>query len=188
MGWMRKYSAANPAYRIRPSLRFVFSHPAHALALFFGAGVMRPGPGTWGTAAGVLVWAALVQWLDWRALMALILVTFVAGVWASEKTGRDLGVQDAGCIVIDEVVAVWLVCLCFPQTPLCWALSFAAFRVFDIVKLPPAAWIDNHMHSGLGVMLDDLLAAVWAVAAILALDWAAVRFFGSAASIAGIFG
>ena len=148
---------------------------------------MRPGPGTWGTAAGVLVWAALVQWLDWRALVALILVTFVAGVWASEKTGRDLGVQDAGCIVIDEVVAVWLVCLCFPQTPLCWALSFAAFRVFDIVKLPPAAWIDNHMHSGLGVMLDDLFAAVWAVAAVALLDAALNALFPGKALLLGVF-
>lgn len=187
MGLRNKYSADNPAYALRPDMRFVFSHPAHAVALFFGAGVLRPGPGTWGTLAGVVVWAALVQFLDWRALIALILATFVLGVWASQKTGEDLGVEDAGCIVIDEVVAVWIVCLVFPQNYVCWVASFVAFRVFDIVKLPPASLIDEKMHSGLGVMLDDLLAAVWAVAALLLLDWTLAKVFGKSMAYLGVF-
>lgn len=186
MGLKQKYSANNPAYAFRPTMRFAFSHPAHALALFFGAGVMRPGPGTWGTLAGVVVWAVLVQFLDWRALVALILLTFAAGVWAAEKTGKDLGIEDAGCIVIDEVVAVWLVCLFFPQNPLTWIASFIAFRVFDIVKLPPASYVDKHMHGGFGVMLDDLLAAVWAVAALLVLDWGLARCFDNV-HLMGVF-
>lgn len=182
-----KYSNNNPAYRIRPGVRFVFSHPAHAIALFFGAGLLRPGPGTWGSLAAVLVWAALVQILSLGALLALIAVTFFVGVWASERTSCDLGVQDAGCIVIDEVLAVWLVCVCFAQTPLVWAAAFAAFRVFDIIKLPPANWLDAHVHNGWGVMLDDVLAACWAVLTLIIVDWALARFCGLSGRFLGLF-
>ena len=115
-----KYSADNPAYNVRPGLKFAFSHPAHAVALFFGAGCLRPGPGTWGTLAGVLVWPVLVQFLSWKTLSVCIAVLFVLGALAAEKTCRDLGVQDAGCVVVDEVVAVWLVCLMLPQSGIAW--------------------------------------------------------------------
>ena len=187
MSLRSKYSDSNPAYRIRPGMRFVFSHPAHAVALFFGAGLMRPGPGTWGTAAGVLVWVLMVQALPLSALTTIIAAVFALGVWAAQKTSDDLGVQDAGCIVIDEVVAVWLVCLMFPQTPAAWAASFVAFRLFDIVKLPPAAWVDARLHNGLGVMLDDVLAAVWAVLALLVVDWGLSGASGGAVCLLGVF-
>ena len=104
------------------------------------------------------------------------------GVWAAQKTGEDLGVEDAGCIVIDEVVAVWFVCLWFPQNWVTWTAAFLAFRLFDIVKLPPASVIDEKMKNGWGVMLDDMLAALWALALLLALDaataWTGIRFLG----------
>ncbi len=174
-----KYSADNPANRVRPGMQFVFSHPAHALALFFGAGCMRPGPGTWGTAAGVLVWIALVRLgVPLTALLALIVMAFLIGAWASERTGIDLGVEDAGCIVIDEVAAVWLVCLMMPQNWVGWIAAFASFRVFDIVKLPPASTIDARLKNGIGVMLDDFFAALWAIAALMGLDAAVNRLAG----------
>lgn len=182
-----KYSDSNPAWRIRVGAGFVFSHPAHAIALFFGAGALRPAPGTWGTLAGVAVWAVMVQWLDWRTLTVVIAALFAAGVWASDRTGRDLGVADAGCIVVDEVAAVWLVCLMFPQNAVCWTAAFVAFRIFDIIKLPPASWIDAHMHTGLGVMLDDVFAALWAIAALLALDWTVAQIFGPGSLFLGVF-
>lgn len=187
MSLHKKYSDANPAYCIRPGMRFVFSHPAHAVALFFGVGLMRPGPGTWGTAAGVLVWAMMVQVLPLSALTTIIAAVFALGVWASQKTSEDLGVEDAGCIVIDEVVAVWLVCLMFPQTPAAWAASFIAFRLFDIVKLPPAAYVDEHLHNGFGVMLDDVLAAVWAVLSLVVFDWAVAGLSSGAVHVIGVF-
>lgn len=74
--------------------------------------------------------------------------------------------------MIDEVIAVWAVCLFLPQNWLGWLSAFVAFRIFDIVKLPPASIIDAQLHNGWGVMIDDVLAAVWALAAVLALDWA----------------
>lgn len=184
---MKKYSADNPAYATRPGLRFVFSHPAHTLALFFGAGCLRPGPGTWGTLAGVLVWSVLVPFFTWQQLAVGIVAAFVLGALASQKTCRDLGVDDAGCVVIDEVVAVWLVCLMLPQNWLSWSSAFLAFRFFDIVKLPPASWIDRRMHNGWGIMLDDIFAAVWAVAAIVGVDMIFNRLFPGASLFLGVY-
>lgn len=85
------------------------------------------------------MWAAAVQIFPLKFLLVAILVGFFLGVWAAQKTGEDLGVEDAGCIVIDEVVAVWFVCLWFPQNWVTWTAAFLAFRLFDIVKLPPAS-------------------------------------------------
>ena len=177
MGLREKYGSDNPANRARPNLKFVYSHPAHALALFFGAGVLRPAPGTWGTAAGVLVWMVLQHFCSWQVLGALIIVAFVLGAWAAQKTGDALGVEDAGCIVIDEVAAVWLVCLMLPQNAAGWLAAFISFRVFDIVKLPPASLIDAKMKSGWGVMLDDLFAAIWAIAVVIVADMAIARLW-----------
>lgn len=179
MSLKEKYSADNPANRVRPTLAFAFSHPAHALALFFGAGCMRPAPGTWGTAAGVLVWIALISLnVPLAALIVLTVLAFVAGAWASHRTGIDLGVEDAGCIVIDEVAAVWLVLLMLPQNWIGWLAAFISFRIFDIVKLPPASTIDARMKNGIGVMLDDLFAAIWATAAVMLLDAVVNRLAG----------
>ena len=167
-----KYSSSNPAYRLKPTWGFAFSSPAHALALFFGAGVMRPGPGTWGSLAAALLFLPMAGVLPGAFLWVPGCIAFFAGIWAAEQTGKDLGVADAGCIVIDEVAAVWLLLAFLPSGP-AWAFAgFLAFRVFDIVKLPPASVIDRRMHSGFGVMLDDGFAALWAWAALQAGMWA----------------
>ncbi len=187
MAAFRKYSADNAAYAARPPLSFVFSHPAHAVALFFGAGCLRPGPGTWGTLAGTIVWIGFVHVFSWQLLAVLIGLAFAAGVWAAGKTSGDLGVEDAGCVVIDEVVAVWLVCFFFPQTPIAWLASFLAFRFFDIVKLPPAGFIDRNVHGGIGIMLDDFFAALWAAVLLVVIDAALNKFFPEAALFLGLF-
>ena len=102
------------------------------------------------------------------------MLAFLIGVWAAGRTGDDLGVQDAGAIVIDE--AVWLLLAVIPPGLLTAAAGFAAFRVFDIIKLPPASIVDRKLHTGFGVMLDDLFAALWAWAAL----WAIARLTGLA--------
>lgn len=171
MSLAEKYSPDNPAQKVHPGLRFVFSHPAHALALFFGAGSLHPAPGTWGSLAAVLVWALLsLAHLPWQFLSALIVAVFFLGVWASQKTMDDLGVEDPGCVVIDEVVAVWVLCLMLPQTITAWVLVFVFFRIFDILKMPGAAWFDKNWKNGWGVMIDDLFAAAWALLVIILLD------------------
>lgn len=173
-----KYDPANPANRVRLTPRWAFSSPAHALAVFFGAGLLRPAPGTWGTLAGVLVYGLLHPFIPTAGWIVLTALLFAAGCWACEKSGRDIGVCDHGGFVVDEVAAVWALCIALPAGWGWWAAAFALFRLFDIVKIWPGSWIDRRVKTGFGVMLDDLVAALYAWAAIqilLALYWSAGR-------------
>lgn len=169
-----KYSEKNPANRIRLTMRFAWATPAHVAATFFGAGALRPAPGTWGTAAGVLAYALLEPLMSafgFAGWAALAFVVFWIGVWAAGEVARDLGVEDHGGIVIDEVVAVWLVCAGGPDDWRWWAAAFLAFRVFDIIKIWPGSWTDKNIKGGFGVMVDDLFAAfyAWALLKVIAL-------------------
>lgn len=161
-----KYDIANPANRIRLEPHWVFSSPAHMLATFFGAGMLRPAPGTWGTLAGVLVFGLLYPWIPRDGWLVLTVLFFILGCWACERSGRNIGVCDHGGFVIDEVVAIWGLCLALPEGWGWWAVAFVAFRFFDIVKIWPGSWIDHRLKTGFGVMLDDVIAALYAWAAI----------------------
>ena len=146
----------------RPGLTFLFAHPAHLFALGFGAGLAPKAPGTLGTLAAVpLYW--LIAPLPAAAYWGFVIFAFVAGVWICERAGRALGVHDHGGIVWDEIVAFLLVLPWAPQTVWGYVLAFALFRLFDIWKPFPIAWLDARIGGGVGVMLDDLLAAVYAV-------------------------
>jgi len=150
----------------RPDLRFLFAHPAHFLALGFGTGLSPKAPGTLGTlAAFPLYWllAPLPTWAYWAAAAAACL----AGVWICGRTGQALGEHDHGGIVWDEIAAFLLVLPWAPQTWWGFALAFGLFRLFDIWKPFPIGWLDARVPGGLGVMLDDLLAAAYAVAVLL---------------------
>lgn len=148
----------------RPTLAFLFRHPAHFLALGFGAGLAPVAPGTFGTLVAIPIAMLLARAGDAAYAVATLLL-FGAGVWASAVTGRDLGVPDHGGIVVDEVVAFLAVLFFTGLDPWHVAVAFLLFRFFDIVKLPPARGIDRHWHGGLGVMLDDIAAAAYALVA-----------------------
>ncbi|HTN48676.1 MAG TPA: phosphatidylglycerophosphatase A [Burkholderiaceae bacterium] len=148
---------------------FLLAHPAHSLALGFGSGLLRPAPGTWGTLAGWIAFVVLDGWLSLRGWLILLPLTFVLGAVCAQRTGTDLGRADHGAIVIDEIVAIWVVLLLLPSTLFAQALGVLAFRVFDILKPPPIRAIDGRYKNGFGVMADDLVAAFYAllVAAVL---------------------
>jgi phosphatidylglycerophosphatase A len=146
----------------RPSPGFVFSHPAHAIAFGFGAGLAPVAPGTAGTLLGWAIGWALGN-LHPALLPATALVFFLAGLWACEVTGRDLGIADHGGMVWDEVAAFLLVLAIVPRDLAWQAAAFAAFRFFDIVKPPPIRALERRYGGGFGVMLDDLVAAAYAV-------------------------
>ncbi|MCD5364631.1 MULTISPECIES: phosphatidylglycerophosphatase A [Chromobacterium] len=160
-------STERETLKLQPDWRFVLSHPAHFLAFGFGSGLARKAPGTWGTLAAYPLFFVLnalgVQGL---ALAVLCLPLFVAGIWICGYTGKALGVHDYGGIVWDEIVAMLLVLAFTPATPLGWLLAFALFRLFDILKPWPIRWLDRRVGGGFGVMVDDLLAAAFALAAM----------------------
>jgi len=145
----------------RPSAAFLIAHPAHFLALGFGTGLAPVAPGTVGTLLAIPLYAALGRWLTPAGILALVPALFALGVWACGRTGRDLGAADHSGMNWDEIVAYLLV-LAFTPAGLGWqAFAFVAFRCFDILKPPPIRQLERKVKGGLGVMLDDLLAAFY---------------------------
>ncbi|MBI3374747.1 MAG: phosphatidylglycerophosphatase A [Betaproteobacteria bacterium] len=144
---------------LRPTFRFVFSHPAHFLSFGFGIGLIRFAPGTFGTLLALpLYWYALREYAPGQALL-IIGALFAVGVWACSITGRNLGVADHGSMVWDEVVAFLLILLIAPEEPGWQAAAFFLFRAFDVVKPSPIREFERRVKGGLGVMADDILAA-----------------------------
>ena len=143
----------------RPKAGFVFSHPAHFIALGFGAGLSPIAPGTAGTLLAFPLWWVIGGNYDPFALLAILTFLFGVGVWACELTGRHLGVSDHGGMCWDEVVAFLLVLAVVPEDPWWQAAAFFLFRAFDVVKPPPIRQLEMRMKGGFGVMFDDLLAA-----------------------------
>jgi phosphatidylglycerophosphatase A len=146
-----------------PTLPFMLHHPAHFIALGGGAGLAPFAPGTFGTLIAIPIALVLERYAGDAGFALAIAGLFVVGAWASGVTGRALGVPDHGCIVIDEVVAFLLVLFFAGVTPLRIAFAFVLFRFFDIVKPPPIRQVDAALKNGVGVMLDDILAAGYAL-------------------------
>lgn len=150
---------------MKPRARQVFSDPAHFLAFGFGAGLAPVAPGTFGTLAALpLVAATWPLPLTWRIVIAVVLV--LVGTWACGASSRKLGVHDFGGIVIDEIAAFYLMMLFLPATWTWLATGFLAFRVFDIAKPWPIGQIDRNVPGGPGIMLDDIMAALFSVAVL----------------------
>lgn len=152
---------------LRPDAAFLFSHPAHFIALGLGSGLAKRAPGTWGTLAALPLYALLNLGLAPQWIAMLCIPVFILGAWAAGKTCADLGVEDYGGVVVDEIVAMWLVLAVAPATFWGWFSAFVLFRVFDIAKPWPIAWLDARVPGGFGVMLDDLFAAFYSVLVLL---------------------
>lgn len=143
----------------RPKAAFVFSHPAHFIALGFGAGLSPVAPGTAGTLLAIPLWWVIGGGYDPFVLLAILGFLFVVGVWACELTGRHLGIADHGAMCWDEVVAFLLVLAIAPEDPWWQAAAFFLFRAFDVVKPAPIRQLEMRIKGGFGVMFDDILAA-----------------------------
>ena len=153
-----------------PPWRFLFQSPHHFFACGLGSGLSPVASGTAGTLFAWLAYPLLRGSLfsDDLAFAIFLAVAFAYGVLACDRTGRALGVADHGAIVWDEIVPFWMVLFLTP-TGLLWQLAaFLLFRFFDIVKPPPANWFDEKMKNGLGVMMDDAVAAAYSVLVIVA--------------------
>ncbi len=143
--------------------------PAALLATWFGVGLSPLAPGTCGSLVALpIAWAIRAIW-GATGLAAAFAIVFAAGWWAAAAVAEESGAKDPGAVVIDEVAGQWLVLLTAPPDPIAWALAFLLFRIFDIRKPWPVRWADRHIHGGLGIMLDDLLAAGYATLALFVL-------------------
>ncbi len=164
----------------RPTVRFMFANPAHFMALGFGSGLAPIAPGTSGTLWAWLAFIALSPIMNDMAWGILIALGLPLGWWASTVTARNMGVLDPSSVVWDEIIAFWLVLwLIMPTGLVGQVLAFGLFRFFDAVKPGPVGWADALFHhvdpqtdrnawkkAGLGIMLDDLVAAACTVLVI----------------------
>ncbi|WP_296425866.1 phosphatidylglycerophosphatase A [Yoonia sp.] len=151
----------------------------HLIATFFYVGHMRPAPGTWGSLAALPVaWAIYIVAGPW-GLVAGVFASFLLGLWATQKETHGKDNHDPSEIVIDEVAGQWIALLPLAfgaanndvaMTALWpgWIAAFALFRFFDITKLGPIGWADR-MNGAMGVMLDDVIAGVFAAIGVLVL-------------------
>ncbi|SRR6266581_1071504 len=162
-----------------PPLSFLFRHPAHLIACGLGSGLSRFAPGTAGTAFAWLSYPLLRQAFPTDSSFGLfLLLMFAVGVPACHITGRNLGVVDHGSIVWDEVVPFWTVLLLTPAG-FFWQLgAFLLFRGVDIAKPQPAAYFDEQVKNGFGVMMDDVVAAAYTLFALALIRALAGAWFG----------
>jgi len=151
----------------RHRLGLPLSHPAALIATWFGAGLLPLAPGSWGSLAALPCAWAICALAGHAALAAAAVLAFAAGCWAAAEVAHASGHQDPGFIVIDEVAAQWLVLLAAPLDWRAYLAAFLLFRVFDIAKPWPARAIERRIAGGLGIMLDDIAAAFYAILLLL---------------------
>jgi len=141
--------------------RTVMTDPVHFLAFGFGTGLAPVAPGTFGSLPGILLfWLTLDYGLYVQLGVALSIT--LAGIWICGESARRIGVHDHGGIVWDEIVGMYVTLLAAPVSPLGWVLAFVFFRIMDIVKPWPIRDLDHRLGGGVGIMLDDLAAALYA--------------------------
>lgn len=139
----------------------VLRDPINLLAFGLGTGLVPAAPGTFGTLLGVLAaWATLS--LAFSVRVAIGVALFVGGIWLCGEAARRVAVHDHPGIVWDEIAAMYLLLLALPASVGWWALAFGLFRLFDIWKPWPIRDLDHRLAGGLGIMLDDLTAALYA--------------------------
>ncbi len=153
--------------------RVILGSPVHFIAFGFGTGLSPRGPGTVGTLAGLPFWF-LLSHLQWPLYLLVCAGLFAFGCWVCGESARRLGVHDHGGIVFDEIVGFLVTCtpLLLLNLSLWWLLpAFALFRMFDILKPWPIKVLDAKVHGGFGIMVDDLIAGVFAALLLALASW-----------------
>ena len=154
---------------IKPELRRLsWRNPLHWLAVGFGSGLSPVAPGTIGTLAAIPFYLLVMHWPLW-AYGLVLLVGSLLGILICDSATRAIGQEDHGGIVWDEFMGFGVTMLAAPQGWQWIALGFVLFRFFDVLKPWPIRWLDRHIKGGLGIMVDDLLAGLFALICLQAL-------------------
>lgn len=149
-----------------PTLSDLLKNPFLFLGFGLGSGLSSKAPGTVGTLVGGLLFLPLMLW-NLPVAWAVMLIGLLFGAMICGRAANWTGVHDHGGIVWDEFVAIWLVLLCLPEQNWgYWLGAFLVFRFFDIVKPWPIGWVDRRVHGGVGIMLDDIIAACYSITII----------------------
>ncbi|MDQ7090385.1 MAG: phosphatidylglycerophosphatase A [Methylococcales bacterium] len=143
----------------------IIRDPILFLAFGFGSGLVKKAPGTMGTVAAIPVYWVMAQFNIWIFCLLTLIITLV-GIWICDEAAKKLEVHDFGGIVWDEI-AGYLITMAFTVAviPFSWPaiiVGFLLFRFFDILKPQPIKWVDSKVEGGLGIMLDDVIAGLFA--------------------------
>jgi phosphatidylglycerophosphatase A len=152
---------------VKPNLR----NPIHLLAFGLGSGCAPKAPGTFGTLAAIPFWWLFLQDVPLIPYLCVLIAGFAFGVYLCEQTSKDLGVHDHGGIVWDEWIGLWITYIALPSGIEWIIIGFALFRFFDILKPWPIKWLDEKVHGGFGIMIDDVLAGIFALACLQGLAY-----------------
>ncbi|MDQ1342980.1 MAG: phosphatidylglycerophosphatase [Pseudomonadota bacterium] len=155
---------------VQPTLQSL-TDPVHFFALGFGTGLAPFAPGTFGSLVGLAFALAVAPLGLWWNVLAIV-VAVAAGVWICGESARRLGVHDHPAIVWDEVAGMMITMLAAPDAWWGTPLAFMLFRAFDIAKPWPIREVDHGMPGGAGIMLDDVLAGIFAALVLLVVDYA----------------
>ncbi len=136
-----------------------------ALATGCGVGMIPGAPGTWGSLAAFIPWF-FIKNFPLPAYLLILLFVFILGFFVSGSAEKILDRPDAGPIVIDEILGMFITLTLVPGGPGSWILGFALFRFFDIFKPFPVSWFDRKIHGGIGIMMDDVMAGLYALAVL----------------------
>jgi phosphatidylglycerophosphatase A len=150
--------------------RTVMTDPVHILAFGFGTGLAPVAPGTFGSLPGILLFWLTMNFGLYVQLGIGVAIT-LAGIWICGESARRIGVHDHGGIVWDEIVGMYLTLLAAPVSVIGWVLAFVLFRIMDIVKPWPIRDVDHRLGGGVGIMLDDLGAALYAAILLGLYGW-----------------
>ena len=143
------------------NFRELIKRPACFLGLGFGSGLAPVAPGTFGTLAAIPIYC-LMQNLSLTIYLLLTIIAFIVGIWICQQSADWLGKEDPSAVVWDEIVG-YLITMRAAPTGWFWVvIGFVLFRFFDILKPWPISLADREIHGGLGIMLDDVIAGVFA--------------------------
>ena len=127
------------------------------------SGYLPKAPGTWGSLVGLLLYLPL-HFLPMHQYAIVLAALLVLGIVAAGAAEKIVDRPDPGLVVIDEIVGILITLAGVPLHPLFLLLGFVFFRIFDILKPCPVGWLDDHIHGGLGIMLDDVAAGICGMA------------------------
>jgi phosphatidylglycerophosphatase A len=133
-----------------------------AIATGLYSGMLPKAPGTWGTLFGLIPWY-FCRNLALPVYLGVIGALFVIGSLVAGSAEKIFDRPDPGIIVIDEIVGLFVALTLAPKHPLAWVLGFLLFRLFDVLKPFPINWLDSHLHGGIGIMVDDVVAGIYAL-------------------------
>ncbi len=157
-------------YIVPPIPASVWQKPSHFIAFGFGSGALPFAPGTFGTLVAIPFYLA-IRSLPLALYIGLVILIMIGSMWLCEKVSREINVDDHQGMCLDEIVGYLVTMTAAPHGLIWIVMGFIFFRIFDIWKPWPVNYIDQHIHGGFGMILDDVMAGIYSILILKLLSW-----------------